>query len=163
MSSRSGIRDPLLVLFSLRLLLVAFSLNWVWEMAQGSAYVELVAMPPLQRLWRCTVASVGDGFFTLGLYGVGALAAGRICWILPKSWHAYVCLAILGAACAAANEWRALAFGLWTYNERMPIVPVLQVGLWPFLQLTFLVPLAVLLAASWAGKRTRQQDRRDSV
>lgn len=63
MSSRNGIRDSLLV-FSLRLLLVAFSLNWVWEMAQGSAYVELAAMPPLQRLWRCTIASVGDAFFT---------------------------------------------------------------------------------------------------
>lgn len=41
----------------------------------------------------------------------------------------YATAALLGGASAAAIEWPALAFGRWSYTDRVPIVPVLDIGL----------------------------------
>jgi hypothetical protein len=68
-------------------------------------------------------------------------------------WNVYATAALLGGACAAAYEWRALVTGRWFYAERMPVVPLLGVGLWPLLQLTLLVPLALWGAAWWSRRR----------
>lgn len=129
---------------------VAFVLNWVWEMAQGGAYVELAALPWHQRLVRCTIAALGDVVLTLGTYGVGSLAAGRLRWGMAGGWNVYATGALLGAATAVAIEWKALAFDLWSYNEHMPIAPLAEVGFWPFLQLTLLVPASFWIAVWWS-------------
>jgi hypothetical protein len=50
---------------------------------------------------------------------------------------------------AAIVERIGISAGQWSYTQRMPIVPVLDVGLWPLLQLTVLVP-----AALWAAMRS---------
>lgn len=133
---------------------VAFVLNWGWEMAQGSAYVELAALPWDQRLVRCTIAALGDAALTLGIYGIGTLAAGRLRWGLSGDWNVYATGALLGCASALAIEWRGLAFGIWSCNEKMPIVPIAKIGLWPFLQLTMLVPVSFWIARRGA-KRTK--------
>jgi hypothetical protein len=81
---------------------------------------------------------------TFAVYGVCALAAGRC--RLAGRWNEYTAAALLGGACAVAYEWKALASGWWSYSNRMPVVPLLGVGLWPLLQLTLLVPLDFWLA-----------------
>ena len=43
-----------------------------------------------------------------------------------------------GLLLGAGIEWRALAAGRWTYTAAMPIVPLLNVGLLPVLQLLVL-------------------------
>lgn len=139
-------------LYFIVLLVAAFVLNWIWEMAQMSGYAEMS-----KQLWRetalvCTVATLGDVAITLGIYGIGALASGQPRWGLENRWNIYATAALLGAACAMAIEWRALALGRWTYTDRMPIV--VGVGLWPLLQLTLLVPAALWIAA-WSTRRTR--------
>lgn len=135
--------------FLIAVAVVAFVLNWVWEMAQGGAYVELAALPWDQRLVRCTIAAIGDVALTLGIYGVGALAAGRLRWGMSGGCHLYATGMLLGMASAIAVQWRALAFNFWSYNEKMPIVPIARVGLWPFLQLTMLVPMSFWIARRW--------------
>ena len=45
------------------------------------------------------------------------------------------------------NGTMGLASGKWAYTANMIVVPVLNVGLWPFLQLMLLVPLAIWIAA----------------
>jgi hypothetical protein len=40
---------------------------------------------------------------------------------------------------------------LWSYTDKMPIVPVLGIGLWPLAQLTLLVPLSVVIAHYWSS------------
>lgn len=136
-----------LSLFFVVLLIAAFVLNWLWEMAQMSGYVEMS-----KQSWRasvpvCTVATVGDVAITISIYGIGALASGRLRWGLEKKWNIYATAAVLGGAWAMAIEWRAIAFGRWTYSDRMPVMPFLGVGLWPLLQLTLLVPAAFWIAA----------------
>ncbi len=144
-------RTPSLWPFAATMFLAAFGLNWLWELVQRPAYVETAGRP-----WRDSLlvaCTLGDAAITLGIYGVGALAAGRLRWGLTRRWNVYLTAALLGAACAASIEWRALAFERWTYTDRMPIVPALGIRLWPFLQLTLLVPAALWIAAWWTHRR----------
>ena len=60
--------------------------------------------------------------------------------------------AVLGLACAALMEHAALAAGRLSYTERMPVMSVLDAGLWPLLQMTLLPPLTSLFARWWAGR-----------
>lgn len=53
---------------------------------------------------------------------------------------------LLGALCAIGFERVAFGLGLWSYNERMIVLPVIKTGLLPFIQLMILVPLAIWLA-----------------
>lgn len=139
--------------FFVVLYLAAFGLNWVWEMAQMAAFVEMAGRPWQDTVLTCTRATLGDVVITLAVYGVGALAAGRLGWGATRTWNVYATAALLGGACAVAYEWYSLATGRWTYNEQMPIVPVLGVGLWPLLQLTLLVPAVLWIAWWWAERR----------
>jgi hypothetical protein len=133
--------------------LAAGGLNWLWEMAQMPAFVEMAGRSWRETTIACTVAAVGDVVITLAIYGVGALAAGTIRWGTTTRWNVYVTAAVLGGASAAAFEWFSLATGRWHYNDYMPVVPVLNVGLWPLMQLSLLVPLSFLMA-HWFTKST---------
>jgi hypothetical protein len=128
--------------------LIAFGLNWAWEMAQMRAFAEMAERPWRATVWPCTLASLGDVVATLAVCGVGSLAAGQLRWGASGRWNVYASAALLGAAWAAAFEWFSRATGRWTYTDRMPVVPVLGVGLWPLLQLALLVP-----AALWVARR----------
>lgn len=74
---------------------------------------------------------------------------------MGSRWKYYLVFALLGATAATAIELFAVATERWVYHERMPIIAALGVGLWPFLQLTLLVPAAVGLAHWWSGRRSR--------
>jgi hypothetical protein len=128
----------------------AFALNWLWEVVQMPAYESPA------RAWASTALAhvapaLGDVAITFAVYGVCALAAGRC--RLAGVWNEYAAAALLGGACAVAYEWKALASGWWSYGSRMPVVPWTGVGLWPVLQLTLLVPLALWLAGRWSSRR----------
>ena len=133
----------------------AFVLNWIWEMVQMAAYAEMAGRPWLDTVGTCTLAALGDVAITLGVYSGGALAMRDLGWAATGRWPVFAAAALLGAVCAFVFERIALAAGRWSYTDRMPIVPVLGVGLWPLLQLTLLVPLAFWLASRWRGGRTR--------
>lgn len=137
--------------FLVVLCLTAFALNWVWEMAQMRAYVEMAGRSWQETVPRCTVATLGDVVLTLAVWGVAALAAGRLRWGASGGWNVYAAAVLLGAVCAMSFEWFSLATGRWSYSSQMPVVPLLRVGLWPLLQLTLLTPVAFWIAA-WAAK-----------
>lgn len=102
------------------LALVAFVLNWVWEMLQIPASRETAGRSWAETLGPCTLAALGDVGLTFAVFGLGALAA--------------------------AVEARSTASGWWSYMDRMPVVPVLGVGLWPLLQLALLIPASIRVA-----------------
>ena len=133
--------------------LLAFGLNWLWEMMHMPAYEEMAGRSWAETAPVCAVASVGDVAVTFVVYGIGALAAGQLRWGLTRRWNIYATSALLGAAIAVAIEWRALALGRWSYSEFMPLLPVVGVGLWPVLQLTLLVPLSLWMAGWWTGPK----------
>ena len=138
--------------FFAALILVAFGLNWPWEMVQMPAYVEMAGRSWSETALPCALASLGDVAVTFAVYGLGALAAGRWLWCVQPRWNAYASGAVLGGLAATALDCRFLASGRWSYNERMPVVPILGVGPWPLLQLTLLVPDSWAIASWWAAR-----------
>lgn len=55
-------------------------------------------------------------------------------------------LATTGFFFALGIEWRALLFAEWNYAPAMPIIPWLNVGLTPVVQMTMLLPLSFYVA-----------------
>ena len=129
---------------------LAFGLNWLWEMVQMPAFQEMAGRSWLETSRRCTIAALGDVAMILAIYAIGAVAAGDARWGMVSKWSIYATAVLLGAAFAAGFEWFSLATGRWNYNEHMPVVPGLQVGLWPMLQMILLAPLTFWLAHWWA-------------
>lgn len=123
---------------------VSFGLNWIWETAQMSAY----AVEPAEKMWRhillyCTLATVIDALVTVAIYSLLLRVLKPPAMSAARHWKFYLAAAFLGALCAVFFEQVAFRFGLWSYREEMPVLPVIGTGLLPFVQLTLLVPLAI--------------------
>jgi len=141
--------------FFVALFVFAFGLNWLWEMLQMPAYVKTTADSWQAKVLVCTVASLIDGVITLGVYGLGAFLTGRLRWAARGEWRVYLTFALGGAICAVVIEKFALAFGFWSYGDRMPILPMLGIGLLLLLQLTLLLPAALWIALRWNAQTKR--------
>jgi hypothetical protein len=125
-----------------RILLIAFGLNWVWEVTHAVAFVESQGTFTF-RLWHCLPMAATDAVWTAGLWAVtGGMWPSAPRWSTPR----LAALAGVGALTAIALEHVALATGRWTYNSLMPVIPLLDAGLWPILQMSVLPPVAVWLA-----------------
>jgi hypothetical protein len=127
-------------IFYIRLIVIAFGLNWIWEMAQMFAFEVKPETSRFREFFFCTLASVIDALVTVGIYGL----LTRINLSLNSGLF-YLLAALFGSLCASIFEWLAIWFELWKYNRNMPIVPIIDIGLLPFVQLTLLVPLAIRL------------------
>jgi len=124
-------------------LAVSFLMHWGWETAHGVAYVE-TALPLATRVWHCLPMAGVDTLWTAGLVAL----AGRAGSIRVAALVATV----LGAATAILIEWYALRNGRWTYNELMPLVPLVRVGWWPVLQMAILPPIAMTVTRRFSGR-----------
>lgn len=127
------------------LLITAFGLNWIWEMAQMFAFEIKPDESLLKVFLFCTLASVVDAIVTAAIYAMlkSLLRLGGA--------KLYLAAAFSGASFAVFFEWLARLFNLWSYNEKMPVIPFLETGLLPLTQLNLLVPLAIWLAQKFKG------------
>lgn len=129
---------------------VAVIVNYPWELAQTPLYKGMGDFH--QMLWHCFPASLGDGLLVLLIFGVGWAAFGRRDWYAQPGIRGYALMLAAGLAIAVAIEWIAVEIaGQWTYNDRMPIVPLLGVGLAPVAQMLLLPPLVFCVVAAWRG------------
>ena len=107
--------------------IIAFLLNFVWEYFHSALYSfyqhELITMPILLR------AAAVDAIMITTFFLLSAA--------VPVKYHLWLVLAA-AAATAIALEVFALQTGRWEYNDLMPIIPILNIGLTPVLQLPFL-------------------------
>jgi hypothetical protein len=131
---------------ALRVLVVAFVLNWIWEATHAAAYVQSTG-PFLSRLRHCLPMAGTDALWTLALWAVVTVLVQRS----NSAWR-FAALAALGAASAVAVERVALAAGRWTYNALMPIVPIVDAGLWPLLQMITVPVVSVWLSRHWSAE-----------
>ena len=127
--------------------LIAVAFNLVWEIAQSSLFAPMGGS--FSGTWRCFVASLGDGVIVLALAVAGSLLFRRVDWFLHPGLAGYAFMAVLGVAVAVGIEIGALATGRWSYSNHMPLIPVLQVGLAPVLQMLVLPPLVFAATARY--------------
>lgn len=129
--------------FYYRLAVVSFALNWVWEI--GQMVVFAVSASWIKSLIFCTLAAVFDLLTTFAVYGVAAFIARRLDW-KQNYRRFYLTAAVLGALSAVMFEKIAFVAEWWSYNEKMPVVPIINTGLLPLAQLTILVPFTIWLS-----------------
>jgi hypothetical protein len=122
----------------------AFLLHLPWELAQ----VPLFAGMPTARHWAailvCGRATLGDVAIALVAYWTVAVAVGGRGWVLAPTRGRVAGFVTVGVVFTIVIE--RLATGpldRWAYAERMPLVPLLEVGLSPLLQWVVLPPLIV--------------------
>jgi uncharacterized membrane protein len=143
----TGLQEsPLRIKFLFWLFIIAAAINWPWEMLQMPGYQEMAYGSWSETAWMCFRASLGDGLITVIVYSLTVLV--RRALYKENSMmrmQTFASLAILGAIVAVVIEKLALSVGRWSYSNVMPVMPILEVGLLPLLQLIILIPLAVKL------------------
>ena len=133
---------------AVRFALTALFLHWSWEIAHGIAYVE-TDVPLVQRIWHCLPMAVLDTAWSGAIVAFGLLVV-RATHHPLFGWSVAVAA---GAASALLVERLALDAGRWTYNTRMPLIPLLGTGLWPVLQMMVLPLLAFAFACGFRRDR----------
>lgn len=131
---------------------VAVLVNYPWAMAQAVLYGPMGTL--LQGVWRCFVASLGDGVLVLLIFVTGCVVFGRTSWTVAPRGRQYALTLAVGVAIAVVVEWRALCEGRWSYRPEMPLLPGTQIGVVPILQMLVLPPIIFRVAAKLSWRET---------
>lgn len=130
--------------------IIALLLHLVWEFAQCSVFYRHGSY---DASWRGMLrAGLGDVLLTWGVYGVVAASSRRWLWAArPWSRRQLLVYATSALALAIMVEARALAASSWAYTDSMPLIPGLNVGLLPVVQLLLLFPLTLVVVGRLSG------------
>ena len=123
---------------------LAFFLNLIWENTQAPLYAGYTGF--LQHFLACLRAVAGDVIITLLLFGAAALVTNNARRMRKGDIPTAAFIGAAGALVAIIIELHALQSGRWSYTDAMPLIPLLNVGLLPVLQLA-LLPLAAIYGA----------------
>jgi len=116
--------------------LLSLGLNFVWENLHSFLYTNYQGGPIGEFI--LLRAALGDAV----LLGMLALPFFYFKFFKKRTWL----IIPLGIAVAVVIELYALHTGRWAYNSHMPLIPFLDVGLTPTLQLGLLGYVTYLLA-----------------
>ncbi len=130
---------------SLAIFVIAFVLNWIWENLHAPFYGGYENF--FQFLPLISIASVWDGIIVLGIYAAISALLRDMSWIKQLNRVPVLISIVLGLVVSVYIETRALGEGRWSYKAIMPIIPILDVGLLPVLQMVVL-PLATFKLVS---------------
>ena len=119
---------------------ISFILNEVWELLQMPLYSS--AYYNVEHIIFCTLGALADIIMILLLYLSYAFIYKNIFWIAQENWFKIFVVMLTGAVGAVLSEKRHLLLGSWAYDQSMPIVPFVNVGLSTFLQF-FLLPVII--------------------
>jgi hypothetical protein len=115
---------------------LAFLLNFFWEILQMPMYK--AGDYNFQGIAFCTLATVVDAIMVILLYLCFSLIYSESMWVRHLRFFRVVSVMLIGATGAIVIEIMYLSSGSWAYDQSMPIIPVLNVGLSPVLQFTVL-------------------------
>lgn len=125
------------------LFLIAFILHVIWENLQAPLFQGYISFS--QHFFTCLTGTGGDIVITVSVYLIVALLKNDFHWVATLNIKDMVILAVIGFCIAIGIEWRALLFERWAYTDTMPIIPYLNVGLTPILQMILLLPFSIYL------------------
>ncbi len=135
-----GDRTRLKIYYLTTLAVVAFLLHIIWENVQAPLYGGYQSF--FQHLPICLIGAAGDVVITFLVLGVLLLGKKGAVQTVAD----FMALAVIGFIVAVVIEHQALLIGMWHYSSAMPIIPWLNVGLTPIMQMTILLPLSFYLA-----------------
>ena len=133
------------------LFVIAVPVNYLWELVQSPLY-----FPPSRLsdvLWHCFAASLGDGVIVGLIYGFCAILFRERDWYVRMSRPRLAAMLTAGLAVGVLVEWVGLRTHRWIYADTMPLIPGVQVGLVPTLQMLVLPPLIFWVARAWITRR----------
>ena len=119
---------------------ISFILNEVWELLQMPLYSS--SYYNLGHVVFCTLGALADMIMVLLLYVCFGFIYKNPFWIWQSNWFKIFVVMLTGAVGAVLSEKRHLKIGSWAYDQSMPIVPFVNVGLSPVLQF-FLLPVSI--------------------
>lgn len=117
--------------------LLSFVLNLVWENLHSYLYTSYMGGKITEYIL------LRASFFDAVIITFLSLPFVYIASFRKKGWL----IIFIGILIAIAVELYALHTGRWSYNEYMPIIPYLSVGLTPTIQLGFLGYISYRLVA----------------
>lgn len=128
----------------------SFLLHLLWENLQAPLYEGYMSL--LQHFWICFKATWGDLLFMLTIYAALAIVHRDPFWVADRAVctnsATWVIVPLIGVLLALSFEfWAVYVDHRWQYTEAMPLIPVLQIGLTPVLQM-LIIPLVTLLFTS---------------
>ena len=136
-------------------LLVAFVLNFAWEIIQGPLYKGFTYN--ISHISFCGLASVADAVMVLLIYFVLSIVYKDPLWIKHLNLESILMLLMIGGIGAILAEMRHLSQGNWAYAPSMPILPFVNAGLSPVLQFMFLPVLSYYLSFYFLKKNYGSQ------
>ena len=138
--------------FIVALFVVAVLANYMWELLQSPFYAGMQINA--RTLGHCFLASLGDGVLVLFIYLLDWLTFRRREPSSPPARWRLAAMLATGFVVGAMVEWIGV-YGLhrWSYDDAMPMLPVLRIGLMPILQMTILPPLIFFLVENWGTAR----------
>lgn len=125
-------------------IVISFLLNLLWELLQLPLYKN--ADYDFNHIAFCALAAVADVLMILLLYFGLALILKNLFWIQHIKIQQVVIVVLIGGAGAVLSEMRHLALGSWAYDDSMPIIPLVNVGISPVLQFMLLPLLSYKLS-----------------
>jgi len=119
----------------------AFILNFIWEISQAFLYDPHYAGISGLIIVHLR-ASLGDILMIFIILFLDSVILGRI---FHNKFNAgrFLAIALIGLILAILVEKYALTTGRWSYNSLMPIIPWLNVGLAPILQMVLTPTITV--------------------
>ena len=139
---------------ALVIFLVAVTLNYLWEVAQAPLFLGMTSWSNIG--WHCFVASLGDGVLIWILHAIGCAMFRRVDWYCYPTIRVYSMMLFTGLLIGLGVEWIAInVLHRWAYSTTMPLIPGLEVGFIPVIQMLVLPPLIFLFVSRW---KTRKRD-----
>ena len=136
--------------FIMSIALTAFLFNIVWELLHGPLYegyqynwnhIRMCLLASLTDMLTLLVMLFGFALFYVNIYWTKKMDVGKIILIVATG----------GTGTILLERWH-IATGHWIYAEGMPILPIADVGLTPFLQFTVL-PIVIFIVGGTISKK----------
>jgi len=120
------------------ILVLAFSLNLIWEYSHYGLYNDLSGIPQDTHLW---LAAFTDAVLIIMATFILSLKNKSFSWIKKTSRYDYIIATVILLTIAIIIEIINLNLGRWSYKTQMPTI--LGLGLSPLIQLplTYLITL----------------------
>ena len=131
-------------------ILVAFVLNFAWEIIQGPLYIGFTYS--ISHIAFCGLGSVADAILVLLIYFVFTIIYKDHLWVKHLNLERTLMLVLVGGIGAILGEMRHISQGNWAYAPSMPVLPFVNAGLSPVLQF-MLLPVLIYTVTSLLLKK----------